>query len=144
VFYTDNPKQNLEGVVYFYHREENVMTFGEYFRELRLAENLSLREFCRRGELDPSNWSKIERDRLPVNLEREKLETIARLVGLKKGSTDWLKFFDLACISRRQIPSDVYEDEEVVSALPIFFRTVRGDKPSRKELAKLFNLLKNR
>ncbi len=120
------------------------MKFGEYFRELRLSANLSLREFCRRAEVDPSNWSKIERDRLPVNVERQKLEAVAGLVGLKKGSTDWLKFFDMAYISRQQIPSDVYEDEEVVSALPIFFRIVRGGKPSRKELAKLFNLLKIR
>jgi transcriptional regulator with XRE-family HTH domain len=131
-------------VVYFYHREENDMTFGEYFRKLRLAANLSLREFCRRAEVDPSNWSKIERDRLPVNVERQKMEAIAKLVGLKKGSTEWLKLFDMAFISRQQIPSDVYEDEEVISALPIFFRTVRGDKPSRKELDQLFNLLRGR
>jgi transcriptional regulator with XRE-family HTH domain len=120
------------------------MTFGQFIREKRLAVNLSLREFCEYAGLDPSNWSKIERDRLSVTGDREKLELIAGLIGLENGSTEWLQFFDLASISQRKIPADLYSDAEVMAALPVFFRTVRGEKPSEDELDKIIDLLKRR
>jgi len=47
-------------------------------------------------------------------------------------------------IAQKKIPEDLYSDEEVLSALPVFFRTVRGDKPTREELDKLIELLKRR
>jgi transcriptional regulator with XRE-family HTH domain len=120
------------------------MTFGEFIREKRIQAEMSLREFCRQAELDPSNWSKIERGILPALGTRESLEGIAKLLGIKKNTSDWITFFDLASISQQRIPDDVYEDEEVVAALPVFFRTVRGEKPSEDELDKLYALLKKR
>jgi len=120
------------------------MTFGEFIREKRIQAEMSLREFCRQAELDPSNWSKVERDLLPALATRDSLENIAKLLKLKKGSTDWATFFDLAAISQQRIPDDVYKDEDVVAALPVFFRTVRGEKPSEEELDKLIALLKSR
>jgi transcriptional regulator with XRE-family HTH domain len=120
------------------------MNFGEFVRTKRLETGLSLREFCSRAETDPSNWSKIERDVLPAPANRQFLDSIARLLKLKKGEKDWYAFFDLASLSQQRIPDDVYEDEEVVSALPVFFRTVRGEKPSQEELDKLLALLKRR
>ena len=120
------------------------MTFGGFVREKRIQAEMSLREFCRQAELDPSNWSKVERDLLPALGTRESLENIAKLIKLKKSSTDWAMFFDLAAISQQRIPDDVYKDEDVVAALPVFFRTVRGEKSSEEELSKLIALLKNR
>lgn len=120
------------------------MTFGEFVREKRIQSDLSLREFCRQAELDPSNWSKVERDVLPALGTRDSLESIAKLLRLKKGSADWRTFFDLASISQQRIPDDVYEDKDVVAALPVFFRTVRGEKPSEEELDTLYALLKRR
>ena len=120
------------------------MTFGEFTREKRVRAELSLREFCRQAELDPSNWSKVERDIMPVFGTRDALEGIAKLLKLKKNTPDWITFFDLASISQQRIPDDVYEDKDVVSALPVFFRTVRGEKPSEEELEKLYALLKRR
>ena len=120
------------------------MTFGEFVKTKRLEAGLSLREFCKHAELDPSNWSKVERGLFPATASRDILETIAKIVKLKKGSGDWSTFFDLAYISQQRIPDDVYEDKDVVSALPIFFRTVRGEKPSEEELDKLIALLKRR
>jgi transcriptional regulator with XRE-family HTH domain len=120
------------------------MTFGEFVRVKRLDSDLSLREFCRQAELDPSNWSKVERDLLPALGTRESLEKIAKQLHLKKGSADWAAFFDLAAISQQKIPDDVYRDADVVSALPVFFRTVRGEKPSEEELDKLYALMKRR
>ena len=120
------------------------MTFGEFVKEKRLMADLSLREFCRQAELDPSNWSKVERDVLSASGTRESLERIAKLLGLKKNSADWTTFFDLASISQQKIPDEIYEDKDVVAALPVFFRTVRGEKPSEEELDNLISLLKRR
>jgi transcriptional regulator with XRE-family HTH domain len=121
------------------------MTFGEFVREKRLAVNLSLREFCELAELDPSNWSKIERGRLPVLDNREKLEQIAELVGIERGTRDWQEFFNLAYIAQHRIPEEFYSDEEVLAALPIFFRTISGEnKPTPEELDKLIELMKKR
>jgi len=118
------------------------MTFGDLVKSKRLDAGLSLREFCKIAELDPSNWSKVERGLLPAPSNRDVLEGIAKIVKLKKASADWSAFFDLAYISQQRIPDDVYQDEDVVSALPVFFRTVRGEKPSEEELDKLIALLK--
>ena len=120
------------------------MNFGEFVKTRRLEAGLSLREFCKLAELDPSNWSKIERGLFPATANRDILGTIAKIVKLKKGSDHWSTFFDLAYISQQRIPDDVYKDEDVVSALPVFFRTVRGEKPSEEELDKLIALLKRR
>jgi hypothetical protein len=33
-------------------------------------------------------------------------------------------------------------DEQVLDKLPVFFRTIRGEKPSRKELEELIRIMK--
>jgi transcriptional regulator with XRE-family HTH domain len=120
------------------------MTFGSLVKTKRLEAGYSLRKFCEIAEIDSSNWSKVERDRLPVSYDREKLESIAKLIKLEDGSKEWFQFFDLASLSQKKIPEDIYSDDEVVKALPIFFRTLRGDKPDKKELDKMIELLKRR
>jgi len=120
------------------------MTFGEFIKTKRLEAGYSLRKFCELAEIDASNWSKIERDRLPVSYEREKLESIAKIVNLAEGTKDWFQFFDLASISQKKIPEDIYSDNEIVNSLPIFFRTLRGEKPDKTELDKMIELLKRR
>lgn len=120
------------------------MKFGEFVKNRRLNAGLGLRRFCELAEIDPSNWSKIERDRLPATYERKKLERIAKLIKLDKGSKEWLEFFDLAAISQKKIPDDIYSDKETVAALPVFFRTLRGEKPDKEELSKIYELLKRR
>lgn len=120
------------------------MTFGEFIRKKRLDASLSLREFCKQLEIDPSNWSKIERGLLPPPDDREYLNEIAKTVKIEKQSTEWYKLFDLASIARKKIPDDVYSNDDVLSALPVFFRTVRGEKPSEEELENVIKLLKGR
>ena len=41
------------------------MSFGELVKNLRISQQKTLRQFCNEHGLDPSNWSKIERN---VNL----------------------------------------------------------------------------
>jgi len=112
-------------------------SFGTFIKDLRLKMGLGLREFCLKYGHDPSNWSKIERDKLSPPKDRETLEKWAEQLGLKEESKEWYLFFDLASISKGNIPSDILSDKELANMLPLFFRTVRGQKPSKDELLKL-------
>jgi transcriptional regulator with XRE-family HTH domain len=120
------------------------MKFGEFVREKRLKAEMGLREFCKTLQTDPSNWSKVERGVLPAPNDREFLEKVAKILKLKKGDKDWFAFFDLADLSQQKIPDDVFDDEKVVSALPVFFHTIRGGKPTKEEFNKLITLIKQR
>jgi transcriptional regulator with XRE-family HTH domain len=120
------------------------MSFGAFLKEKRLLIDLSLRKFCELVGLDPSNWSKVERGVLSLTLETSKLEEIADLLKLKRGSADRIKFFDLAAVAKREIPEYVYKDDEILEALPIFFRTASKVKPTEEELNKLIHLIKHR
>lgn len=122
------------------HRGETMITFGAFIKSLRIKNSLTLREFCRIAKLDASNWSKIERDLLPPPKSRQILEGIAGILNLQAGSEDMNTLFDLAAIS--YIPPELIGDQKVVDKLPVFFRTIRGEKPTRKELEQLIETLK--
>ena len=117
--------------------------FGIFIKELRARQRLGLREFCQQHGHDPSNWSKIEREVLAPPRDEETLRTWAKQLGLKPGSPDWLKFFDLAAVDAGRIPDYVLKDEKLVAQLPVFFRTLSGQKPSREDLAKLLEIINN-
>ena len=102
--------------------------FGAFFREMRARAGLSLREFCLAHGFDPGNISKLERGLLPPPESGEKLEEYAKALRIKKGSENWYVFFDLAAAERGRIPEDILSDEEVVSKLPVLFRTLRGQR----------------
>lgn len=118
------------------------VTFGEFFKEKRIALRKTLRQFCAENRLDPGNISKLERGLMPPPQGSEKLEEYARYLQIKKGSDDWYQFFDLARIEAGRIPDELLRDEAVVSSLPILFRTLRGKKISDKKLEKLVELIK--
>lgn len=116
--------------------------FGEYFKAKRIERGLTLRDFCKKFGLDPGNISKLERGLLSPPTSREKLEAYASFLGLKKGSNDWIEFFDRAAASRGELPKDFLEDSEVVKNLPVIFRTIRGKKVSSKLLDELIEKIR--
>jgi len=71
-------------------------TFGRFLKTKRLALDLSLREFARKAGMQPSNYCNIESDVLPPP-PPEGLERIGKILGLKKGAPDYVKFH--ACLS---------------------------------------------
>ena len=117
-----------------------MLTFGEFVREQRIQNRLTLREFCRRMNFDPSNWSKIERACLQPPKGEVVLNEIAKVLNISKESEHWFTLRDLAAIAF--IPTNLINDESIVKKLPVFFRTLRGQSPTREELEKLLNLIK--
>jgi len=73
---------------------------------------------------------------------QEKLKKIARALGIKIGSETWREMKDMANIDAGIIPDDIRSNGEVLKALPMFFRTIRSDKPTVEELDKLIDMIK--
>lgn len=115
--------------------------FGEFIKQIRAQQRLGLREFCLEHGHDPSNWSKIEREVSPPPKDEATLRTWAKQLGLKPGTDDWLKFFEYAVVDAGRIPDHILEDKELAAHLPVFFRTLSGQKPSREEMEKLLGII---
>jgi len=111
--------------------------FSAMLKRLRLGRALTLREFCLNNGFDPGNYSRLERGLFPPPESHEVLERYAIALGVKPGSDQWLELFDLAAAERGRIPADIMSDQEVVDKLPVFFRTLRGERLSSEQLDKL-------
>jgi transcriptional regulator with XRE-family HTH domain len=116
--------------------------FGEFIKKRRIDKGLGLREFCKQIETDASNWSKVERGVLSPPQDEEKLRNIAQLLDIKFGSGEWKEMKDLANIDAGIIPADILSDKQVLDSLPMFFRTIRSEKPTSEELDKLINIIR--
>lgn len=115
-------------------------SFGEFVKSMRERKRITLREFCRLANIDPSNWSKIERGVLQPPKSKEVLQEIAKILGLDRKSEEYHLLMDLAAISF--IPKNLLDNEDIVNKLPVFFRTLRGQPPTRKELEELIRIIK--
>src|SRR5713101_1542862 len=111
--------------------------FGANLKKLRISIGLTLRAFCIKNGLDPGNYSRLERGLLAPPRSEEKLKEYARALGLKRGTDEWLEFFDQAAASRGELPKDILSDAQVVEKLPVLFRTIRGSQISAKKLDEL-------
>ena len=111
--------------------------FGEFIKSLRIERDIGLREFCRRLGIDASNWSKVERGVLAPPQDKDKLNQIAEIFDIEKDSELFNELVDKASIDAGIIPKDILSDQETLNALPMFFRTVRSEKPTPEELEKL-------
>lgn len=116
--------------------------FGEFIKEKRLSKGFGLREFCKIIEVDASNWSKVERGVLAPPQDEEKLKKIALVLDIEVESGLWKEMKDKASISAGVIPQDILSDTEVLQALPVFFRTLRSEKPTPEDLDKLIQMMK--
>ena len=117
-------------------------TFGEFLKEMRIKAGMSLRQFCIKYGLDPGNMSRIERGIAAPPQAREKLEEWAHHLGIERESEDWYSFFDRAYAIAGRIPEDVMSDDQLVSKLPLVFRTLRGEKLSAESLEKLAEMIR--
>ena len=118
-------------------------TFGEFFRQKRIALGFTLRSFCERYNYDPGNISKLERNILSPSIDKEKLAGYATALKITRDSEEWTTFFDLAHAAKGRVPEDILSSKKAPRFLPLLFRTARGQRLSKKKLQELVNLINN-
>ena len=74
---------------------------------------------------------------MPPPQDENILRRYAEALRIKPGSDNWYQFLDLAAADRGIIPQDLMSDKEVVKMLPVFFRTIRGQKPTEDEMREI-------
>ncbi len=112
-------------------------TFGPYLKNIRSQKRVTLRDFCKKADADPGNISRIERGVWPPPQDHDILERYAKALVIKEATDEWYRFFDYAAADRGIVPQDIMSNQEVVKMLPVFFRTMRGQKPTEKEMLEL-------
>jgi transcriptional regulator with XRE-family HTH domain len=118
------------------------VAFGAFFKELRIRQEETLRQFCEAHGYDPGNISKLERGLLQPPESEAKLTEYAKALGIRRGSDDWYQFFDLARASQGKIPPELLRKRDVVARLPLLFRTLRGQKVSEQKLNELIEMIR--
>ena len=108
-------------------------TFGQFLKEKRLTLDLSLREFAGKVGMQPSNYCNVEADVLPPP-PAETLEKLARALALKKGTSDYETFHDLAAEGRDEIPADIERIVKENELIPAMLRTVEYEHVSKEQL----------
>jgi len=116
--------------------------FSRLLKELRLKTGLTMREFCLSHKFDPGNYSRLERGLFPPPQREDLLEKYAVALGLSRGSDAWLDFFDVAATCRGEIPHDLLDDRELLTKLPVLFRTLRGTPVSPAKLDELIEKIR--
>lgn len=122
-------------------KSTNLKKFGKLLNSLREQKQLSLRAACKLTNYDSSNWSKIERGVLSPPADKNVLIKWAKALGLKT-KEEIESFIDNANIAQGIIPQDILSGNKAEN-LPAFFRTLRNKKPTKAEIDKLIELLRN-
>jgi transcriptional regulator with XRE-family HTH domain len=110
-----------------------VSEFGRFVKDVRESKGLSLREFCRLADLDPANWSKVERGIFPPPKSRDCVADIATVLLLEKGSAEWDRLFELAAVGH--IPAGLLAEPSVGEKITVFFRLDGGGKAAADRAA---------
>jgi len=117
--------------------------FGSILKELRIKKELGLREVCQIINYDPSNWSKIERGKIPPPSDEKVLRRWAKSLGLSGNERKIQEFIDKAKVTQGTIPQDILSKSNAVEYLPAFFRTLRNKKLTKEEIDRLMELIMN-
>ena len=120
---------------------KNLKKFGSLLNKLRSENNLSIREICKLVAYDPSNWSKIERALISPPSDDKTLKLWAKTLKVKAEKIQ--EFMDDARVAQGIIPDDILNKAQMLELMPAFFRTVRNKKPTKEEIDRLINLIKN-
>lgn len=112
-------------------------TFGEFLRAQRLRAGFGLRAFAEAAGLQPSNLSNMEHGRIPPPQDKETLDELANLLGLRKGSPERAKLFDLAVAGKERLPADVTSFAARTPGIPVLLRTIENRGLTKEELERL-------
>jgi transcriptional regulator with XRE-family HTH domain len=116
--------------------------FGPYARQIRVRLGETLRQFCARAGLDPAYISRIERGLMAPPQDPEKLDHYARMLGLAQTGDERQTFMDLAATAAGRLPQDSLTNEQLMTCLPAFLRTMRGQAVEDKELDHLIEMIR--
>ncbi|HOI25349.1 MAG TPA: helix-turn-helix transcriptional regulator [Caldisericia bacterium] len=108
--------------------------FGEFIKERRQKLGYTLREFCKKHQLDPGNWSRLERGLSKPPQNDKILNEYASYLEIEHDSAEYRDLLDLAEFEQGKIPRDLLKDNELKNLLPLFFRTVRETRPTEEDL----------
>jgi transcriptional regulator with XRE-family HTH domain len=122
-------------------KKRRTMMFGRIVRDLRVKNNLSLRQFCIISGEDFGSWSKIERGVLKPPQDQKRLRKIAKILNITEGSDQYKEFIGAAAADAGRIPEYIMNSERALKMMPIFFRTIGGGKPTKEELEEIYNQL---
>lgn len=101
------------------------LSFDKFLREKRIQIKISLREFAKLIEMQPSNYCSIESGSHPAP-SKEKLALIVK--NLKLDHTEGRILYDLAAQTRDEIPADLQELIKQGSLIPSLLRTVEDEE----------------
>jgi len=120
------------------------MTFGEFIKDKRIKQGLSLRAFCQQHDYDPGNHSKLERGILNPPDAGDFMAKLAAALDIKEGTGDWFDVHNYAAVARRQIPKELLDDAAVVDKLPVLFRTLQGEPLAAEKMDDLIAFIRSR
>ncbi len=122
---------------------ESKTTFGQMLKKLRLDEaGMGLRAFAAMIEMQPSNLSNIERDRVPPPASRQTVDRICDALGLADRDPRRDQLFDLAANPANRIPADVADVVRQQPGVPVLIRTVGNKQLSEEKLRELAEYIK--
>ena len=116
--------------------------FGKLLKSLREERRLSLRKFCQITDLDPGNVSRWERGVTAPPQNKETLNKISTVFGIKPESDRYKELFFSASISAGRLPSETLDNEALLSKMPLLLRTLDGRKLSEEQFEALINKIK--
>jgi len=114
--------------------------FGLFLKKLRLSAGYGLRRFADLIEMPASNLCDIEHGRR--SMPKDYLEPTADALRLKQDSSDWIKFFELACKSD-ELPADVQKIAHR-PIIPALLRTIENVQLSDSDIRKLIKEIQGR
>ena len=118
----------------------DAIAFGRRIRELRVKLGVSLRQFCLDNELDALTINRIERGIPPAHSTT--LPTmLARALCLHEDTPEWHEFIRLA-EAASSTPMPTLTDEQIVTRLPLLFRTDSGKPISPDKLRVLIERIR--
>jgi hypothetical protein len=79
----------------------------------------------------------MEHGRIPPPQDKETLDELADLLGLRKASAERDKLFDLAAAGKGRLPADVAAFAARTPGIPVLLRTIENRGLTKEELERV-------
>ncbi len=117
-------------------------TFGDFVKERRLQQGLTLRAFSGLIQMDPANYSKIERGVLEPPEPGPKLEAIREVLKIESGSEEDRELRRLTELGKNRIPEGIRNNQLAMAGLPVLFRSLEESELTEAKFNELVEFLR--